>query len=129
MLFQKRTKKAIKYVWGAFSLVIIASMVLTYSGVLYLTSSSAPAPIPTQSAEEAFNQLPPEEQARIRAQLQTTANNQRPESGVPEGTVEDPALLEAIENELELTATPPTDDQEQVPEVPPAPPLNFSVPQ
>lgn len=104
-------------------------MVLTYSGVLYLTSGSTPAPTPAQSAEEAFNQLPPEEQARIRAQLQNTANNQPAENGVPEGTVQDPALLETIENELELTATPPAGDQEPIPEVPPAPPLNFSVPQ
>lgn len=44
MLFHKRTKKAIKYIWGAFSILIVVSMVVTYSGFTLLAGTSRPTP-------------------------------------------------------------------------------------
>ncbi len=32
LLFHKRTKKVVKYVWIVFSIIIILSMVVVYSG-------------------------------------------------------------------------------------------------
>jgi len=48
MLFNKRTKKVIKYIWGGFSLLIILSMIFAYSGfsLLARTASRTATPPP-----------------------------------------------------------------------------------
>ncbi len=41
MLFHKRTKKVIKYLWGGFSIIIALSMVFAYSGFTLLSGTSS----------------------------------------------------------------------------------------
>ncbi len=132
MLFHKKTKKAIKYVWGAFSVVIILSMILTYSGVLYLTAGTAQEQIPT--SEDAFAQLTPEERSALEARMNVDASG-TPLTFTPvgaDGQTMTPETREKIEQQLRQI--PPTGDAEQavpspVPPSEPVPSLNFNVPQ
>jgi hypothetical protein len=53
LLFHRRTKKAIKYVWGFISILIVLSMVVTYSGFTQLSRSTPPVTPPTTAQEPA----------------------------------------------------------------------------
>jgi hypothetical protein len=57
-LFDKRTKKVIKIIWGIFAVLIIFSMIVAYSGFVSLVGTSATAP----------QELTPEELAQLNAQ-------------------------------------------------------------
>ena len=58
MLFHKRTKKIIKYVWGFFATLIALSMIIAYSGFAKLAR--------TQNTKT--TDMPPEVQAQLDAQ-------------------------------------------------------------
>lgn len=45
MLFNKKTRNVIKYIWGVFAVLIIFSMVTVYSGFTGLTQSQSSQPI------------------------------------------------------------------------------------
>jgi hypothetical protein len=55
LLFHKRTKKAIKYIWGFISVLIVLSMVVTYSGFTMLART--PAPVPQELSPEDIDLL------------------------------------------------------------------------
>ncbi len=75
MLFNKRTKKAIKYIWGGFSILIALSMIIAYSGFARLARTKKTVTIP------------PEVQAQLDAQKNGHATSAKEQ-----------AVLDAIKN-------------------------------
>ena len=51
-LFSKRAKRVVKYAWGGFSVLIILSMVITYSGFTGVARTQAPTTIPPEVLDE-----------------------------------------------------------------------------
>ena len=111
-LFSKRAKKVVKYAWGAFSLLIVLSMVITYSGFTMLAG--------TQSATQ---DIPPEVLAELEAQRATRGSSTMPANVLEElqrqaGTSTKPDTIKLAPEVAPATKTPVT---------PPPPPLNFSL--
>jgi hypothetical protein len=80
LLFHKRTKKAIKIVWGFISIVIVLSMVVTYSGFTMLAGTATSPPTTTDLNQEALDLLAKQQQsattsARQEVPITTNASN------------------------------------------------------
>jgi len=50
-LFNKRTKKIIRYIWGVFAVLIIISMVFAYSGFTAITPAAVAPTTPEPSVQ------------------------------------------------------------------------------
>lgn len=60
-LFNKKTRNVIKYIWIVLTIIIVLSMVLTYSGFTSLARTPA-------TTQEQQIEVPPEIQAQLQAQ-------------------------------------------------------------
>lgn len=52
-LFHRKTKKAMQYIWMALSVIIILSMVITYTGLSRISSTQTQQDTQTQDTEQA----------------------------------------------------------------------------
>jgi len=112
-LFSKRAKKVVKYAWGAFSLLIVLSMVITYSGFTMLAGT-----------QPAAQDVPPEVLAELEAQRAARGSSTVPANVLEElqrqaGTGTEPGTIK-----LAPAVVPP---EAAAPVTPPPPPLNFSL--
>jgi hypothetical protein len=57
LLFHKRTKKAIKYIWGFISVLIVLSMVIVYSGFTMLVNTPDTTQTPSELPQEILDQM------------------------------------------------------------------------
>lgn len=110
-LFTKRTKKVIKWFWGVFAVLVILSMVFTYSGFTMLARTT---PSTTQD-------IPPEVLAELEAQQQAT-NTPEVQALLEQVQVNASGTVEVTEPTIERTAEP-----EPTPVTPPVPPLQFEL--
>ena len=103
MLFHKRTKKIIKYVWGFFSVLIALSMIIAYSGFARLARTKKTV------------EIPPEVQAQLDAQKNGHATSAKEQSVLDAIKNGDLKLNTNAENDttktpeqVDKTPTPPT---------------------
>lgn len=98
MLFNKRSKNIIKYVWGFFATLIILTMIIAYSGFASL--------VDTPQAERI--DIPPEVQAQLDLQKKGI------DTGSTVSTPEEQDILRAIEEgRIDIGADPSTDSLEE----------------
>ncbi len=103
LLFHKRTKKVIKYVWGFISVLIVLSMVVTYSGFTMLARTPSTTEPPVDIPQEALDMMKNKEQSS-------------------EITPEMQAILDAAKKGTSTKPVPPT-----APVTPPVQKLDFSL--
>jgi len=107
-LFTKRTKKVIKWFWGVFAVLVILSMVFTYSGFTMLAGTGAPR----------TNEIPPEVLAELQAQQEAASSTPSEIVLTEEG---------ATGTEPAVQFNTPVIERTSEPETPPVPPLQFEL--